>query len=58
MDVWLESRPEAEQTIILDAATNREWGHVALLKELVAEGAPEMSDNSFRQWRMKRGLVV
>jgi hypothetical protein len=57
MDVWLESRPEAEQKIILDAAMNREWGHVALLKELVAEGAPELSDNSFRAWRVKRGLV-
>jgi hypothetical protein len=57
MDVWLESRPEGEQAIILSAAANSEWGHVALLKELVSEGAPDMSDTAFRAWRVKRGLT-
>lgn len=57
MDAWVETRPEPEQQIILAAAVNREWGHVALLKELVAEGAPELSDTSFRVWRVKKGLV-
>ena len=57
MDVWLESRPEGEQAVILNAASNPEWGHVALLKELVSEGAPEMSDTAFRAWRRRQGLA-
>lgn len=56
MDVWVEGRPESEQEAILTAAINPAWGHVALLRELQSEGAPEISDNSFRQWRLKRGL--
>ncbi len=55
MDVWVETRPETEQAAILSAARNKAWGHVALLKELVAEGAPNMSDTSFRVWRVKVG---
>jgi hypothetical protein len=57
MDVWLESRPEGEQTVILNAVANPEWGHVALLKELVSEGAPDMSDTAFRAWRRRQGLA-
>lgn len=53
MDVWVESRPEAEQHAIITAAINPKWGHVALLNELVSEGAPKMSDTAFRQWRLK-----
>lgn len=56
MDLWVESRSENEQAAILVAASNPVWGHVALLRELVAEGAPDISDTAFRQWRMKRGL--
>lgn len=55
MDVWVESRPETEREAIIAAACNKAWGHVALLKELVAEGAPSMSDTSFRVWRVKVG---
>lgn len=56
MDDWLDTRPEDERKVILAAVTNPEWGHVPLLKELVSEGAPELSDTSFRNWRVKRGL--
>jgi hypothetical protein len=56
MDVWVDSRPEPEQEAILSAARNKAWGHVALLKELVAVGAPSMSDTAFRAWRQKRGM--
>jgi hypothetical protein len=58
MDVWVDSRPTQEQEAILDAARNKAWGHVALLKELVAEGAPNMSDTSFRMWRVKVGYIA
>ncbi|MGW9587480.1 hypothetical protein [Microbacterium sp. NPDC055455] len=56
MDVWVDTRPESQQAAIRAAAINPEWGHVALLGELVAEGAPELSDTAFRQWRKKVGL--
>jgi len=56
MDLWVESRPETEQQAILTAAINPEWGHVALRDVLVAEGAPELADTSFRSWRKKVGL--
>ena len=55
MDIWVDTRPEAEREAILTAARNHAWGHVALLKELVSEGAPNMSDTSFRVWRVKVG---
>jgi hypothetical protein len=57
MDVWVDSRPEVEQQAIIAAANNPAWGHVALLNALVAEGAPNMSDTAFRQWRIKVGLA-
>lgn len=57
MDVWVETRPETEQAVILAATVNPEWGHVALLDRLVSEGAPAMSDTAFRAWRKKRGLA-
>lgn len=57
MDVWVESRPEAEQAAIRTAAINPEWGHVALLEKLRDAGAPEMSDTAFRAWRKKTGLA-
>ena len=57
MTVWVESRPETEQAAILTAAINPEWGHVALLDTLIAEGAPKMSDTAFRQWRKTLGLA-
>jgi hypothetical protein len=56
MDVWVETRTETEQAAILTAAINPEWGHVALRDALTAEGAPDMSDTAFRQWRKKVGL--
>lgn len=55
MDVWVETRPATEQAAILTAAENPEWGHIALRDELVKEGAPELSDTAFRQWRRKHG---
>jgi len=57
MTVWVETRPESEQAAILTAAINPNWGHVALLDALTAEGAPAMSDTAFRQWRMGQGLA-
>ncbi|GAA5198583.1 hypothetical protein GCM10025773_11890 [Microbacterium jejuense] len=57
MDVWVDSRPEQEQSAILAAVTDPAWGHVVLLDELVTEGAPKMSDTAFRAWRKKRGLA-
>ena len=57
MTVWVESRPETEQAAILTAAINPEWGHVALLDALIAEGAPKMSDTAFRAWRKNNGLA-
>ena len=57
MTVWVESRPESERAAILTAAINPEWGHVALLEALTAEGAPKMSDTAFRIWRKGQGLA-
>jgi len=57
MTVWVESRPDSEQAAILTAAINPEWGHVALLEALTAEGAPKMSDTAFRIWRKGQGLA-
>lgn len=57
MDGWLDTRSEQEQAAIRTAAVNPEWGHVALMKQLLEYGAPELSDTAFRQWRRRQGLV-
>lgn len=58
MDEWADKLPTEERDAVYNAATNPEWGHVALLRALVVEGAPDMSDTSFRSWRVKNGFKV
>jgi hypothetical protein len=55
IDEWLETRPEPEQQAILVAATNPQWGHIALRDTLADAGCPKLSDTAFRMWRMNKG---
>ena len=56
MDVWVATRTPTEQEAIRTAAINPEWGPGALLEVLVAHGAPEIPDSTFRSWRKRVGL--
>lgn len=56
-DDWINELPAVEREAVLEAVTNPNWGHVALLKELVSEGAPDISSSSFQAWRHKKGLT-
>lgn len=55
-DDWIDNLIAEEREAVLAAARDRAWGHSALLKVLTAEGAPNISANSFQQWRHKIGL--
>lgn len=55
MDVWADSLSEGERAAVYAAAANPDWGHVALRDVLAAAGAPKLSDNSLRSWRVKQG---
>lgn len=55
IDVWADTLTVAEREAVYQAARNTDWGHVALRDLLAAEGAPLLSDNAFRSWRVKQG---
>ena len=55
LDVWADTLTVTEREAVYQAARNTDWGHVALRDLLAAEGAPALSDNSFRSWRVKQG---
>ncbi|MEW1705971.1 hypothetical protein AB0230_01910 [Microbacterium sp. NPDC089190] len=56
-DDWIATLSTVEQDAVLEAVKDPRWGHVALLKELVSEGAPDISSSSFQAWRHKKGLT-
>ena len=58
MDVWLDGQTESRREAVLAAATANGWGHVSLRDKLVAYGAPALSDNAIREWRIKHGWVA
>lgn len=58
LDAWIETLPEDERTAVYAAATNNEWGHRALIDVLKEAGAPVMSDNTLRTWRIRHGWVA
>lgn len=55
-DDWIDTLTTPEREAVLNAVTNRAWGHVALLDTLTSEGAPRTAATSFQAWRHKMGL--
>lgn len=55
VDVWADTLTEDERAAVYKAAANPDWGHVALRDTLASAGAPHLSENSFRSWRVKQG---
>lgn len=55
MDVWVDLLPANERTAVLNAVRNPEWRHTDLQAELIAAGAPQIADTTFRAWRKKQG---
>lgn len=58
LDAWAETLSEEEREAVYAAAINNEWGHRALMKVLVEAGAPVMSDNTLRTWRVRHGWTA
>lgn len=55
-DDWIDTLADNERAAVIAAATDRAWGHTALLEVLISEGAPKIAATSFQMWRHKIGL--
>lgn len=53
MDVWLESLTDEDQAAVWAALHNPDWRHTDLLAAVIAEGAPQISDRTFGEWRRR-----
>ena len=54
LDIWFDGLAKSEQSDVAKAAASKDWQHVELLPELVAEGAPSVSPSTLASWRKRR----
>ena len=57
LDDWLDTLNTNDRELVLTAARNPAWRHTDLLPALIAEGAPQVAENTFGVWRRKNGLA-
>jgi len=55
IDDWADTLSEAEREAVYAAARNHGWAHTALRDVLCGAGAPDVSANAVRDWRLKNG---
>lgn len=52
-DIWIESLNETDREHVEAALADPAWSHVELLDVLRSEGAPDLADKTFGDWRRK-----
>lgn len=54
LDTWMDGLTEKDRAALVAAIHDDNWRHIALQREVEAEGAPQVSETTFRAWRRRQ----